>query len=150
MEKLIRHRLPQLQACETRIARPEEMLGLLRAKLLEETEELVEALDSGKPARIIDELADLWEVVEAFRDRLGWDETREAYERKAAERGRFHQGVVLNLGEPVPCPLVCPNCGGRHIDHVGQTKRVHRTHLCEHCGHTWQPFPYPTIGVGDV
>jgi len=45
MEKLVRHRLRGTEG-EFRVARPEEMLGLLRAKLLEETAELVEAIDA--------------------------------------------------------------------------------------------------------
>jgi len=49
---------------------------------------------------------------------------------------------------PVPMFLACPKCGGRHVDRgEWATTRVHKTHLCEHCGHEWRPHDFPTVGV---
>ena len=71
MEKLVRQHVPdQLRALgetiETRIARPEEMLKLLRDKLVEEVSELVEAIDSDTPDQIAEELSDVMEVVDTL------------------------------------------------------------------------------------
>lgn len=68
MEKLVRHHSPeQLEAqgevVQWRFARPEEMLGLLRAKLIEEVEELIEAIDAKSMSQTIEELADVAQVV---------------------------------------------------------------------------------------
>ena len=44
--------------------------------------------------------------------------------------------------------LRCPRCELYHVDRDEWARdRVHRTHLCEHCGHTWQPFAFATVGV---
>jgi predicted house-cleaning noncanonical NTP pyrophosphatase (MazG superfamily) len=64
----------------------------LAAKLREETDEY---LDSRDP----DELADVLEVVEALRAAVGPEEVDRRRERKAAERGRFDEGVVLERVE---------------------------------------------------
>jgi predicted house-cleaning noncanonical NTP pyrophosphatase (MazG superfamily)/predicted RNA-binding Zn-ribbon protein involved in translation (DUF1610 family) len=152
-EKLVRHRVPQWfeahgEKCETRVADSKEMLGLLRAKLVEETEELCEAIDSGVKALVIGEAVDLWEVVDTIRELLGAKLFDAIKVTKAADRGTFHRGIVLKLGTPVPMVLNCPKCGGQHIDRgVWSSTRVHRTHLCEHCGETWKPFEYATVGV---
>jgi predicted house-cleaning noncanonical NTP pyrophosphatase (MazG superfamily) len=155
-EKLVRHRVPQWFAaegekCETRVADRSEMLKLLRAKLVEETEELCEAIDSGIKAHVLVEAVDLFEVVDTIRELLGAKLFDAIKVTKAEERGRFHQGVVLKLGTPVPMVLICPKCSGQHIDRgVWSSTRIHRTHLCEHCGETWKPFPYATVGVEHV
>jgi predicted house-cleaning noncanonical NTP pyrophosphatase (MazG superfamily) len=156
IEKLVRHRVPQWfeakgEKCETRVADRSEMLGLLRAKLIEETEELVEAIDSGVQARVTEEAADVFDVVDTIRELVGADRFDEARWAKFHERGTFHQAVVLKLGTPVPMVLLCPKCSGQHVDRgVWSTTRIHRTHLCEHCGETWKPFEYPTVGVEKV
>ena len=58
--------------------------------------------------------------------------------------------------EPVPMILHCPGiinsgkaiCGARHID-TGEfaTTKIHHTHSCQSCGHTWRPAVVPTVGV---
>lgn len=152
-EKLVRHRVPQWFAergekVETRVAASEDMLGLLRAKVVEEAEELCEAIGAGVPAQILEEAVDLWEVIDAIRERLGPTLFDAIKNTKARERGTFHQGIVLKLGVPIPMVLCCPKCGGQHIDRgVWSSTRIHRTHLCEHCGETWKPFAFATIGV---
>lgn len=152
-EKLIRHLLPEqfVDKIETRLADKSEMLGLLRAKLIEETEELCEAIDTGVKANVLAEAVDVFDVMQAFREHLGYDIFDKLWRAKAQERGTFLRGMVMKLGEPVPMVLICPNCGGQHIDHgVWSSTRIHRTHLCEHCGSMWRPFEYATVGVEKV
>lgn len=156
-EKLVRHHLPdQLRArdekIETRIAEPEEMLKLLRNKLVEEVEELVEAIDSGNDDAIDSELADVMEVIEALG---GFGGIRRGImsrqQRKRDDLGGFDKGVVMKLDEPVPSILLCPKCNTQHVDKgVWATVRVHRTHLCEGCGAIWRPFAYATVGVAEL
>ena len=44
--------------------------------------------------------------------------------------------------------LVCPHCQFGHVDRgEWATTRVHRTHLCEHCGQEFRPYDFPTVGV---
>jgi predicted house-cleaning noncanonical NTP pyrophosphatase (MazG superfamily) len=155
-EKLVRHRVPAFfeakgEKCETRVADRSEMLGLLRAKLVEETEELVEAIDSGSMPRVIEEAVDLWEVLDVIRAQCGAAAFEAMKNTKADQRGTFHQGIVLNLAPPVPMVLLCPKCGGQHVDRgVWASTRIHRTHLCERCGETWKPYAYATVGVERV
>ena len=49
--------------------------------------------------------------------------------------------------EPIPMLLYCPECRGRHIDKGAFATRVHHTHSCQTCGHTWRPAIVPTVGV---
>ena len=155
MEKLVRHHSPeQLEAqgetVEWRIAKPEEMLGFLRAKLIEEVQELCEAIDAKSP-HVIEELADVYEVVAAFRERLGVFDVDEKIREKFFDRGSFMRGVVMTIAPAVPMILHCPKCGEKHVDGgIFATTHVHRTHLCAKCGETWKPFPYATVGVEDV
>lgn len=51
---------------------------------------------------------------------------------------------------PVKLRLQCPKCKGFHVDRdEWATTRVHRTHLCEHCGHLWRPYEFPTVGIDE-
>lgn len=49
----------------------------------------------------------------------------------------------------VPIQTWCPSCGERHIDRGEWATRLHKTHLCEHCGAKWRPYDAPTVGVAD-
>lgn len=167
-EKLVRHHLPdQLRArgekIETRVAKPEEMLKLLRNKLVEEVEELVEAIDSGNEEQIIEELADVREVIAAFSSphmlttcgkRRGFWLGHEADARrfeKESDKGDFEHGVVMRIDAPVPSILQCPKCNTQHVDKgIWVTIRIHRTHLCANCGAIWRPFAYATVGVASL
>lgn len=40
----------------------------------------------------------------------------------------------------------CPECGEHHIDKAEWSKRLHKKHLCEKCGHIWQPYEHYTFG----
>jgi len=163
LEKLVRRHVPdQLRArgekVETRVAEPGEMLGLLKAKLQEEIAELFEALAVQDATRkdhpqVIEELADVHEVLDALEDCLGGSLTsikvsvrrREKWD----EKGRF-TNIVMALDPPVPMVLHCPKCGAQHIDRGVYATRVHRTHLCAGCGELWKPFDYATVGVESV
>lgn len=153
MEKLVRHRIPALmeergEVVQHRIAAPNEMLVLLRAKLIEEVEELCEAIDTGSSSHVVEELADVHEVVLALRERLGAFEVDEKIREKFFDRGSFMRGVVMTIAPAVPKVLLCPKCEAQHIDRgVWATTRIHRTHLCAVCGHLWKPFEYATVGV---
>ena len=167
LEKLVRRHVPdQLRAqgekIETRIAEPGEMLGLLRDKLKEEIDELFEAIDAKSEYQIIEELADVREVIDAFSGpylvvsagpKQGLWIGHEAHSRqfdKAAQKGDF-TGIVMAIDAPEPMILHCPKCGTQHIDRgVWGTTRIHRTHLCAACGHLFKPFNYATVGVEDV
>jgi hypothetical protein len=46
--------------------------------------------------------------------------------------------------------LHCPACGKQHLDEGVWRHRVHRKHLCQHCGHLWRPFEFPTVGVESI
>lgn len=49
----------------------------------------------------------------------------------------------------VPMLLWCPDpkCNARHVDKGEFATRVHHTHSCQTCGHTWRPAVVPTVGV---
>jgi predicted house-cleaning noncanonical NTP pyrophosphatase (MazG superfamily) len=167
MEKLVRRHVPdQLRAkgekVETRIAEPSEMLGLLRDKLVEEVQELVEAIDAGAESQIIEELADVHEVIDAFTGphstvssgphRGLWigHQARARQFDKATEKGDF-TNIVMTLDAPEPMILHCLKCKTQHIDKgIWGTTRIHRTHLCSACGHLFKPFDHATVGVEDV
>lgn len=156
MEKLVRHHSPaQLEAqgekVEWRIADRAEMLGLLRAKIVEEVEELCEAIDAKSRGQMIEELADVYEVFAALREHLGTFDVDEKIREKFFDRGSFIRGVVMTIVPAVPMILHCPKCNEKHVDRgVFGTTHVHRTHLCGSCGHIWKPFSYATVGVEDV
>jgi hypothetical protein len=49
---------------------------------------------------------------------------------------------------PVPMALHCPKCNAEHVDRdEWATSRAHHVHLCEKCGHEWQPFDFDTVGI---
>ena len=99
-DKLVRDDIPTVIEADgetpvTHVAEGDEYERRLFAKLDEETAELREDPSA-------DELADVLEVVDALRAHLGVeeDELRRIRAEKAAERGRFEEGVVLDRVEP--------------------------------------------------
>jgi predicted house-cleaning noncanonical NTP pyrophosphatase (MazG superfamily) len=93
-EKLVRDRIPQLIRAEggvprVRVAGTAEYRALLRAKLTEEVEEFL-------AAGVVEELADVLEVVLALADELGFggEELERVRAAKKAERGGFAGRVV--------------------------------------------------------
>ncbi|MEN9315694.1 MAG: hypothetical protein RIS35_2087 [Pseudomonadota bacterium] len=102
LEKLIRDRIPAIARAEgrelpVRSAGGEELARLLGLKLVEETQEVLDALSGGSPSGLLDELADLQTVIESIAIRHGF--AREDIDRrvaeKRAERGGFEDGLVL-------------------------------------------------------
>lgn len=62
----------------------------------------------------------------------------------------FHDGPPIpDAPEPKPVPMIlyCPMCTERHIDQGEFETKVHHTHSCQSCGHTWRPAVVPTVGV---
>jgi hypothetical protein len=59
------------------------------------------------------------------------------------------------INTPIPMLLTCPGprldgqgvCGARHLDEGEWATKVHHTHSCQTCGHTWRPAVRPTVGV---
>lgn len=49
--------------------------------------------------------------------------------------------------EATNCVLFCPKCACQHIDKGEWATKLHRTHLCDRCGHEWMPSAFPTFGV---
>lgn len=99
-DKLVRDDIPAVVEADgetpvTHVAEGEEYERRLFEKLAEETAELREEKSAA-------ELADVQEVLDAIRAHLGVDEDELARirEEKAAERGRFEDGVVLERVEP--------------------------------------------------
>lgn len=72
---------------------PADITQALRLKLLEEAQELAEA----PPSEVLDELADVLEVILAISDAedINWDQVVEHASRKRQARGGFGHGVWL-------------------------------------------------------
>jgi predicted house-cleaning noncanonical NTP pyrophosphatase (MazG superfamily) len=101
--KLVRDHIPDLmratgQGGSFHLATPAERHDLLRAKLVEEVNEFLEAT----PDRAAEELVDILEVVAALADALGirHADLELRRQKKAAERGRFTDGVVWHDQAP--------------------------------------------------
>lgn len=98
-DKLVRDRIPEVieangERPDTHVADDREYGERLHAKLDEEVAEFHD--DPGAA-----ELADVLEVVAALREYYGVeaDEIEEIRREKAAERGRFAEGIVLDAVE---------------------------------------------------
>lgn len=94
-EKLVRDKIPELirkngQKPRIRIASNKEMDRLLRAKIVEEAQEL---LESGK----LEEVADICEAMDAFLKHRDIKTTTidNLRKEKKKERGAFTEGYVL-------------------------------------------------------
>lgn len=48
---------------------------------------------------------------------------------------------------PIPIRLNCPECSELHVDEGEWASRLHHTHSCQKCGHTWRPAVAYTVGV---
>ncbi|MFI5831028.1 nucleoside triphosphate pyrophosphohydrolase [Streptomyces sp. NPDC051578] len=97
--KLIRDRIPEIAAARghdlaVHTASPTEAAELLLEKLHEEADEVAAA---DEPRELLDELADVLEVVHALAAMTGWtpEDIEAARLRKYAERGGFDRRLVL-------------------------------------------------------
>lgn len=119
---------------------------------VEELNDIAAAILQGKSRSYVQDantlaLAHLGKVVEVAKMR----EVGEAYANLDRVQHRCNElkAQVRRLeGIPEEHVLKCPDCGGVHVDREEwATTRKHKTHLCEHCGKEWRPFPHFTIGV---
>lgn len=108
MEKLVRDGLPVIIARQTgqrvsvAYAPATEMRGLLLAKLVEEARE---AQAAGGGEDLLDEMADVFEVLRTIAQQYngGWEWVVQRADKKAADRGAFALGIVLDAeGNPWP------------------------------------------------
>lgn len=97
--KLVRDRIPEIierngDRAEIRILDDIDYLKALRAKLLEEVKDLVDAPDLNS---ITNELIDCYEILAAFEKAYGFGHASliELQERKRRERGGFAKRVFL-------------------------------------------------------
>lgn len=100
-EKLIRDKMPRIAIeCDnpmnTRIASEEEFRGFLRKKLIEEAIEVGDEIKSGDKTKLIEELADVIEVITAIRIRFGIRDidVSDAQSKKLSKKGGFYDGVI--------------------------------------------------------
>lgn len=100
--KLVRDGIPEYldqrgDTCAWEMMKEEEYQGALRAKLVEEAREASEA----ESARLVKELADLYEVIDALMATydIEPEQVRAEQQRKRAERGGFGGRVRLLWAE---------------------------------------------------
>ena len=98
--KLVRDKIPEYISKKggtpiTHIADDGEYQQKLKEKLIEEIEEF-------KKDENIEEFADLLEVIEAIADYKKFDrnEVEKVKEKKAVERGRFKDRIILDESQP--------------------------------------------------
>jgi predicted house-cleaning noncanonical NTP pyrophosphatase (MazG superfamily) len=99
MEKLVRDKIAEFvfkergEVLTTRLASEEEMLSLLKNKLVEEASEVLNATSNDN---LIEELADVLEVLKALivKQNIA-EEVFKKREDKCLERGGFDNGVIL-------------------------------------------------------
>ncbi len=98
-EKLVRDKIAEFvlkergEVLNTRVATPEEYPQLLKNKLVEETQEVLEA---NTKEELAEELGDLMEVMKALAEKEDIvDLLFSKREAKFLERGGFEAGVVL-------------------------------------------------------
>lgn len=125
-------------------ATPESMLNHLCLKLEEEAEELCELSNNRYEMTreeaehaIVDEMADILEVMMSMANRLGisWRDVEEYREDKAREQGSFMEGVHVNWVE-----ISRDNPEIRHFEHNREhpeihTREEHFSHRHEHGEH---------------
>jgi hypothetical protein len=46
-----------------------------------------------------------------------------------------------------PLVLLCPACHRQHVDEGELAVTPHAEHVCLHCGRTWRPRGYTTVGI---
>ncbi len=102
-EKLIRDRIPDIAALEsrvlpTRLALSDELDRFFGLKLLEESQEVIEAMANFGRQELIDEIADLQTVIDdlAFRKGITKSEVDSRVESRRSSRGGFSKGLILH------------------------------------------------------
>jgi predicted house-cleaning noncanonical NTP pyrophosphatase (MazG superfamily) len=98
-EKLVRNGPGQRIRAEggkVRVAGEHEMRRLLARKLVEEAQEVLAAVEDNKQSQVIEELADVAEVLHALRNVTGIkkDDVRVARNAKRMRKGDFDERLV--------------------------------------------------------
>ncbi len=59
---------------------------------------------------------------------------------------------MIKLPAPTLVRIImhCPACHLQHIDKGEWETKPHRRHLCDGCGHIWQPSIWYTVGVKEL
>ena len=106
-EKLVRDKIPETIARQGkhvyfRALSGDELKAALKDKLIEEAKELA---DAETPADIIEEMADVMEVLHALIDEYGYaNKVNKARMNKAIVKGDFSRGYYLeHVDEEMPC-----------------------------------------------
>ena len=106
LPKLVRNKTPEMLASSGflvsfRGVKNDELRKYVKEKLLEETLEFVNA---EKKADLIEELADIYTVIDLILDAMGLAcaEIEAAIEKKRREKGDFSNGYLLMSYEEVP------------------------------------------------
>jgi len=101
--KLVRDKIPSLILeqggdCQSFILGDDEMMYALNKKMTEEMSELMEASAGTDVEKILEELADVYEVVLGMADALGYELSvlEERAKVKRQVRGGFTRGIWLN------------------------------------------------------
>jgi predicted house-cleaning noncanonical NTP pyrophosphatase (MazG superfamily) len=102
-EKLVRDRIPDIVRADgrvpvTHVAGDAEYLVALKAKVVEEAQELAATTDT---VSVVEEAADVLEVLRATTTALGvpWATVERKAEEKAADRGAFAGRIILDRVE---------------------------------------------------
>jgi predicted house-cleaning noncanonical NTP pyrophosphatase (MazG superfamily) len=98
-KKLVRDKIPDKikgkgEPCSSYIADDDEYWECLKAKLLEEAQEAVQAEN---PVKMAEEIADILEVIEAMLifKKVPYSYAIQLKEEKVKERGKFSKKVIL-------------------------------------------------------
>ena len=101
--KLVRDKIPSLileqdHECQSFILGDDELVYALNKKMTEEMAELMEAHANPTVGQILEELADVYEVVLGLSEALGYDLSvlEERARKKRQLRGGFTCGIWLN------------------------------------------------------
>lgn len=83
--------------------------------------------------------------------KIRWEDLILDRSRSCARCGKMDE---VEPQTPVDMILICPGCGGQHIDApdpaVGWTNPPHKSHLCVVCKLVWRPADVPTNGVQSI
>ncbi len=101
MSKLVRDKIPEIVVNEGKEKKFEQLSDeqfefYLKKKLLEETDELFDAMDKEQDKEV-EEWGDVIEVMEALmkRRKISREEVEERRKRKAEERGAFEKKILM-------------------------------------------------------
>lgn len=87
--------------------------------------------------------------VRSLGERVGMLDAELKKAREFPDAPTSERGQVFGIIGPPPVPMLiwCPECSERHIDEGEFATKIHHTHSCQVCGHTWRPAVVPTVGV---